>query len=212
MAIPITHKDLALLSAGKPFSARGWIFELKYDGFRVLALKDGDRVRLLSRHGRDMAEAFPELVADLSGVDGDVAIDGELVVLDEMGRPQFGQVSSRALMRDPMNIRLTSRALPAAIMGFDLLHAHGRDHRGLPLVVRKAALKGLLRRCRRVRCAEHVEDDGRAMYAQVEGLELEGIVAKRAASIYVAGRCRDWVKIKTPAGRTREAKRMEHRR
>jgi bifunctional non-homologous end joining protein LigD len=212
MAITLNHKDLALLSPGKPFSAPGWIFELKYDGFRVLTLKEGERVRLLSRQGRDMSEAFPELVADLAAVDTDFAIDGELVVLDEAGRPQFERVSSRALMRDAMNIRVSSRAIPAAIMAFDLLHAHGEDHRGLPLVVRKAALKRLLRGPVRTCCAEHVEVHGKEMYDQVCEMELEGIVAKRAASVYRAGRTKDWLKINTLAGRAAEARRMEHRR
>lgn len=211
MAIPITHKDLALLSAGKPFSAPGWVFELKYDGFRCLALKDGDQVRLLSRNGRDMAAAFPELVADLQTIQTDFAIDGELVILDELGRPLFQRVSRRALMRTPRSIERAAVGEPAAIIAFDLLHAHGEDHRGLPLVVRKAALGGMLRACRRVRCAAHVEAEGDAMFAKATGLELEGIVAKRAASVYRAGRGLDWVKIKTRAGRAREAKRMEHR-
>lgn len=149
-----------------------------------------------------MAAAFPELVEDLRRVDVDVAIDGELVVLDELGRPQFGEVSRRALMRSDVRIREAARSAPSALMAFDLLHAHGDDHRGLPLVVCKAELQGLLRPCRRVRCAAQVEMAGAAMYAQAEALELEGIVANRASAIYVAGRCRDWGRSRRrPGGR-----------
>lgn len=83
--------------------------------------------------------------------------------------------------------------------------------RHLPLVERKVILKRALRSLQRVCYATHVDGHGEAMYRQAVAEQLEGIVAKRADSPYTAGRTRDWVKIKTPIGREREAKRMEHR-
>jgi bifunctional non-homologous end joining protein LigD len=104
-----------------------------------------------------------------------------------------------------------SRVQPAAIFCFDVLHANGEDHRHFPLAVRKAALRGLLRGGKRVRIAEHVEEQGQALYEHAKALDLEGVVAKRAASPYRAGRTNDWLKIKTPAGKARESKRRDDR-
>ncbi len=88
----------------------------------------------------------------------------------------------------------------------------GMDVRDRPLIERKKLLQRTLRGMARICFATHVEGHGEAMYAQAVAEELAGIVAKRADSPYIAGRTRDWVKIKTPIGREREAKRMEHRR
>jgi bifunctional non-homologous end joining protein LigD len=158
-----------------------------------------------------MVEAFPELVADVESLPGDFALDGELVVLDDEGKPQFEKLCARAWTRDAMQIRLVSRVQPAAIFCFDLLHANDEDHRHFPLAVRKAALRGLLRGGKRVRIAEHVEEQGQALYEHAKALDLEGVVGKRATSIYRTGRTNDWLKIKTPGGKAREASRMEHR-
>jgi bifunctional non-homologous end joining protein LigD len=209
MPIPITHHDLALPTSGKPFSHPDWVFELKYDGFRVLALKDAGDVRLLSRQGSDMAAAFPELVEEIAALPGDVAIDGELTVIDENAVPHLERLRYRATLRKPHAVKLAAATEPAVIFAIDLLHAHDKDHRGLPLVVRKAALQILLHRSRRICCAAHVEEDGAGMYAQAAQLGVEGIVAKRAESTYTAGLSKDWVKITTSAGRAREASRIE---
>jgi bifunctional non-homologous end joining protein LigD len=75
----ISHRDLMRPTPAKPFSAAGWIFELKYDGFRCLALKHGDSGRLLSRNGNDMIDRFPEVAEALRGLPADVVLDGELV-------------------------------------------------------------------------------------------------------------------------------------
>src|SRR5688572_9504945 len=93
----ITHQDLMLASSAKtPFAYRGWIFELKYDGFRCLATKHGTRVHLESRRGRDMAPSFPEVVEALRAIPHDFVIDGELVICDERGCPQFERLGKRA--------------------------------------------------------------------------------------------------------------------
>ena len=94
----VGHQDLMLCTgAGRPFKRAGWLFELKYDGFRVLTVKHGNRTQLLSRRGRDMAHSFPELIACLHDLP-DLVIDGELVVLNDMGAPQFERLRWRALM------------------------------------------------------------------------------------------------------------------
>src|SRR5215210_6871455 len=92
----ITYRDLMLATTGKLFSRAGWIFELKYDGFRCLVSKRQGLVRLESRSGRDFSACFPELVAEIMPIPHEFAADGELVVLDERGCPQWGQTQEAA--------------------------------------------------------------------------------------------------------------------
>lgn len=92
---PICHRDLTLATPGKLFSEKGWIYELKYDGFRCLVFKRGDVVRLESRTGRDMSACFPELVDEIKPMRHDFVADAELVVLDEQGRSVWERLQSR---------------------------------------------------------------------------------------------------------------------
>lgn len=197
----ITHRDLTLITERRrPFSEKGWIFELKYDGFRCLATHAAGVVSLLTRNGTELAERFPELVAAMTALP-DLVLDGELVVLDAQGRPRFERLRRRAAMRVPSSIARAARVDAAAVFAFDLLWLAGRDLRALPLLRRKAALQKALGRAERIRYLTHVGEQGERLYEAAAGLDLEGIVAKRADAPYRAGRSRDWVKIKTPAGR-----------
>jgi bifunctional non-homologous end joining protein LigD len=101
----ICHRDLTLATLGKLFSAPGWIYELKYDGFRCLVCKHGDIVRLESRRGRDMGVMFPELVAEILVISADFVADAELVVLDDQGRPQWDRLHRRHAVHSPDRIR-----------------------------------------------------------------------------------------------------------
>ena len=101
MATRITHRDLMIASStAAPFSRAGWLFEAKYDGFRIMPRKEGSAVRLITRNGIDLAGAFPELIGELRELP-DVVMDGELVVLDEQGKPQFESLRRRARMTRP---------------------------------------------------------------------------------------------------------------
>src|SRR4051794_40782747 len=95
----ICHRDLMLATPGKLFSARGWIYELKYDGFRCLVSKCGEVVRLESRNGRDMSGCFPELVDEIQPIRNDFVADAELVVLDDRGCPQWQRLAKRHAQR-----------------------------------------------------------------------------------------------------------------
>ena len=189
----------------------GWLYELKYDGFRVLVSKVGQTVRLCSRNGRDMAGSFPELVADLQASGRDFTIDGELVVVDHHGHPQFERLRRRALRSRRISVKAASLMHPAAIFAFDLLEIDGLDERHRPLLERKRRLGLVLGGRKRVKLAGHHEN-GVALLAKAVKLELEGIVAKRADSTYTAGRSRQWLKIKTRAGIERERGRVAHLR
>lgn len=164
-----------------------WVYELKHDGFRCLALKDGRDVRLLSRKGRDMAVSFPEIVADLRKLPGTVAIDGEIVVLDPLGMPQFEKLSRRARTRLTISVEAAAKRDPAAFFVFDLLWSHGKDQRK--------------------RYCQHVSE-GADLYELTVRMGLEGVVAKRPTSPYVTGRSHYWQKIKTPIGQERERERF----
>lgn len=127
-------------------------------------------------------------------------IDGELVLLDARGRPQFERLRRRLALKR-FSIDHAARTEPAAIFAFDLLELRGKDLRRLPLLKRKAQLERLLRKSTRIRYLTRIGEDGERLYAAAATLELEGIVAKRADAPYRRGRSSDWVKIKTPAGR-----------
>jgi ATP-dependent DNA ligase len=205
----LSHRDLMLATSAKaPFSKPGWIYELKYDGFRCHVAKRGVEVRLGSRNGRNMADAFPEIVEELAPMRGDFDIDTELVILDDEGRPQWDRLHRRHATRSPQRARMAAAEDPAVLFAFDLMTLDGADFRPRPLLERKAALFRLLPANRRVRYAGHLLDDCSALWEMVTEKELEGIVAKQAASPYVAGRATTWRKIKSPVGAERERERF----
>jgi bifunctional non-homologous end joining protein LigD len=208
---PITHRDLMLATPGKLFSAKGWIFELKHDGFRCLITKLGDTVRLESRSGRNMSPCFPELVDELRPIRADFVADSELVVLDEQGRPIWERLTARHVIKNPARVRQAAAEDPAALFAFDLLWLNGADFRPRPLLERKDALYRTLPANRRIRYAAHFADSSKDLWQLAVELELEGIVAKDAASVYTAGRSSRWLKIKTDAGAERERQRRPRR-
>lgn len=199
-AKPISYKDLALLTPRKaPFTDPDWVFELKHDGFRVLAIRDGTRTSLISRRGNELIAAFPEIAIDLLKLP-DIVLDGELVILDDQGKPRFDLLRARSAMRRPDSILQAARANPAAMFAFDILMLKGKDLRKLPLLKRKAILQRELKKTDRIIYMEHVAENGERLFDAAEQLGLEGIVAKRADSTYQRGRTPNWVKIKTKAG------------
>jgi bifunctional non-homologous end joining protein LigD len=204
----ITHHDLAQLSlAAAPFDRAGWIFELKHDGFRMLAVNRPDRAELVSRRGNDFADRFPEIVDELIKLP-DVILDCELVMVDAEGRSDFERLARRSRLRRAISIQHGARTAPACLFAFDLLELDGKDLRERPLTARKAALKKVVSSSKRIRYTDHVEHDGIKLFLLAEELGLEGIVAKRADAPYpCGGRSKDWVKIKTPHGRHIEEER-----
>lgn len=129
----------------RPFNRPGWIFEHKLDGYRAFVRKSGDRIELLSRHGRAMAAAFPEIVRALATLPNtDAVLDAELVVPDRHGFPSFEKLRGRAVMKRPISIAAAAVEHPAALCVFDCLVLDGNDMRALPLLERKAALGPLI--------------------------------------------------------------------
>ncbi len=195
-------EDVELMLASPrtlPFSAEGWLFEIKYDGFRVLAARQGGRARLLYRAGGDATSAFPEVAEAIQALsaDDDFVLDGELVACGEDGRPRF-----QALQQRYRRARGRGSAGPVEaacrFYAFDLLAVGGLDLRPVPLVERKEALASLVADVGvgAVRRVEPVETAGEALFAEVRRLGLEGMVGKRKESRYAAGRSRDWLKVR----------------
>ncbi|HVD31971.1 MAG TPA: DNA ligase D, partial [Gemmatimonadales bacterium] len=179
------------------FTAAGWFFELKLDGYRVLGARDGT-ARLLSRNGNDLSSGFPEVIRALAALPGNrLLLDGEIVALDEAGRPSFQRLQQRARLRRGPDIRHAMVENPVTYFAFDLLGVDDFDLRPLPLSTRKALLRKLLPTAGVIRFLDHFENEGKVLYEQVQKLGLEGIVAKRAESPYRAGRSATWLKIRT---------------
>ncbi|HEX4893316.1 MAG TPA: hypothetical protein VFV47_08505, partial [Hyphomicrobiaceae bacterium] len=146
----ITHKDLAApTNKAKAFNDPGWVWELKHDGYRALLIKEAGRVSLLTRRGNELIQFFPEIAADLRQLP-DMAIDGELVMLDAEGKPEFHRLRGRCAIRDPQRLADAAVSTPAAVFAFDLLQLRGKDLRALPLLKRKAVLQKELGKTARI--------------------------------------------------------------
>ncbi|HEY0193723.1 MAG TPA: DNA ligase D [Kofleriaceae bacterium] len=184
-------------TADAVFSSDEWIFELKYDGFRMASFGGAGRAELRYRSGQDPTPRFPELTSALRALPiAELVLDGELVMLDAEGKPDFQRLATRAQVHRTSEIQRAALATPATYVIFDLLGAAGHDLRGLPLLVRKSLLARILPAVGPLKFAEHIPSHGEALLAQVVERGLEGVVAKRAASPYRATRSRDWLKMK----------------
>jgi bifunctional non-homologous end joining protein LigD len=197
---PVSGEEVQPMLAeprGDPFDDPQWLFELKYDGFRSIVSRDGSRPRIFYRRGTDATAVFPDLARALLSLPAERFVaDGEIVVLDDTGRPVFQRLQKRALLTLPRDVDRAAAELPATLFLFDLLAFDGFDLRVAPLVERKKLLARLLPSAGPIRAVDHVAGHGRALYASVRELGLEGIVAKRAQSAYRSGRFRDWQKIR----------------
>ena len=185
-------------TAERAFSRKGWLFEPKLDGYRILAARTRGEPRLLTRNGNDCATSFPEILRAVAALPFDrLVLDGEVVALDDGGRPSFQRLQSRARLSRPIDIRHASVNTPVTFYGFDLLGFEDFDLRPLPLAARKAVLRRVLPPVGALRFLEHVEEEGEALHREAERLRLEGIVAKKADAPYKGGRSSAWLKVRS---------------
>jgi bifunctional non-homologous end joining protein LigD len=175
--------------ADAPPKAAGWVHELKLDGYRIQVRKEGAKVRLLTRTGLDWTHRMRPIAQQLKDLPAESAvIDGEVVVLDEIGISSFAEL--QAAFQEGARKQLTYFA-------FDLLHLDGHNLRGLPLVDRKAILEQQLKGIDGdIQFSQHLQADGEVVFRKAAELHAEGIISKRAASPYVSGRGSDWLKVK----------------
>jgi bifunctional non-homologous end joining protein LigD len=167
-----------------------WIYEIKFDGYRALALRGGAETRLLSRNQKDLGKKFPEIVEAIASLDlQDAIIDGEIVALDDQGRSSF-----QALQAFDMD---TERP-PIVYYAFDLLWLNGKDLRDLPIEDRKAKLAELFTEsAAALRYSISFTKDIEELLEKARTLGLEGLIGKRGGSRYEAGkRSGAWIKIK----------------
>jgi len=181
----------------RPFSDPAWLYEIKYDGVRVLATRDGARVALYGRAGQDFTGRYPEVVTALRALPvTKFVLDGEVVALDEAGRPSFQRLQNRMHLTRPADVERARSMVPVSAVFFDALALEGRDLRRLPLLERKAALSLTVPARGVIRYGDHVRERGEAFYEAAAEQRVEGILAKRADSPYTGGRTRAWLKIK----------------
>jgi bifunctional non-homologous end joining protein LigD len=165
-----------------------WVYEVKYDGYRLLARFTKDGVRLFTRAGNDWTSRLPRLAAALEKLKLEGSwLDGEIVVPAEDGRASFQQLQNAFDAGNDSKV---------VYYVFDALFLNGKDLRSLPLLERKRRLEESLKGTREVRYSEHLSADPDEALEHACKLRLEGLIAKRADARYVSGRSRDWLKLK----------------
>ncbi len=197
-------RPMAATDAAGPPAGAGWLFEPRYDGYRVLARQGGGRAELRYAGGGDATPIFPEVARALEKLDDGALVDGELVVLDPDGRPSAAALRDRAALARRADVERASFERPATLFAFDLLALGGLDLRPLPLRDRKRLLAMVVPRLGALRYADHVEGRGEELLREVEARGLPGVVVKRADSPYAAGRSPDWRTIRAAGARRSE--------
>ncbi len=171
-----------------PFDDPEWLYEIKWDGYRILAHLDGGQVKLLSRNAKDYTSVFGPVADELATLKTEAILDGEMVVVDKAGRSDFGSLQAYQ--------KTGQGALRYYV--FDIPFAQGHDLRQLPLEQRKQVVAGTIAGLKLIQLSDHIEGRGQDFFAAADKQNLEGIMAKAKASTYQAGkRSRDWLKIKT---------------
>jgi bifunctional non-homologous end joining protein LigD len=187
-AMPHGIQPMLATPVTKPFDHPDWIFEVKWDGYRAVAeVRDGG-VSLYSRNGISFDKKYFPIAESLRKFGFDAVLDGEIVVVDDQGRPDFQALQH---YQDSGSGHLLYYV-------FDLLHFRGHDLTGLPLLRRKELLKKILPSAPKIRFSDHVWKEGVLFYAVSKEKGLEGIVAKHSQSVYETGkRSRQWLKVKS---------------
>jgi len=173
-----------------PPAAGDWIYELKFDGIRLIVVEIGKKVSLLSRNKNELAGRFPEIVEAIKNLPArECVIDGEVVALDEEGRSSFQLLQAR---------EMEGRQSPVYFYAFDLLQLDGKSLTSLPLEARKSILEQLCADAREpIRYSGNIGGDANALLDEVKRRGLEGIIGKQRNSIYEQGRRSGaWIKLK----------------
>ena len=186
---PTRAQAMKAVLTDQRFSDPDWIYERKLDGVRCIAIRDGDRVRLLSRNDLSMNDRYPEVAEALEAQDcRRFAIDGEVVAFDH-GQTSFARLARRGRER-----------VAVFLYAFDITWLDGRDVRGLPLTERKRLLRDALDFGGPLRLSAHRREHGAEFFTEACRKGWEGVIAKRADSPYTAARSKDWLKFKCERG------------
>ena len=188
---------LASPAKGHAYDAHEWAFEMKWDGYRAIAIVDDQGVTLRSRNGKDLSDACPEVTEALFAADiGNVVLDGELVAFDDDGAPDFGLLQQRVGLRRPADAAAASQRTPLSYLAFDLLEHNGESLRSRTYEERRDALEALGLGDSVVQVPPRFDGDLNSAIAASFDQGLEGVMAKRRASTYRGERSSSWLKIK----------------
>jgi len=196
-SMPTIVRPMLAIPTEKPFDSPDWLFEIKWDGYRAVAFVTDGKLRLVSRNQNDLTAQYPEL-RDLPQFlkAKNAAIDGEVVAVDEQGRPSFSLMQQRTGIRHG-RFRAPGRSdVPVLYYAFDLIHLDGYNLHKVDLEERKRLLASIVLPGDNLRYSDHQVAQGRALFEIAGQQGLEGVVAKRRKSCYEEKRSRDWLKIK----------------
>ena len=183
----------------EPFNDDGWIYELKLDGCRCIGYFGQNGTCLRNKRNMELLPRFPELKGLHHSVSERTVLDGELVVLRD-GVPDFFELQRRTLLTDRFKIEMAAATHPASFVAYDCLCKDGRSIMDRPLLERKEALQSSVREDSLIAISRYIPTDGIGLFRAADERELEGVVAKRAASLYYPGRrTKDWIKFKRMA-------------
>lgn len=184
-------------SITEPFDSADWLFEIKWDGYRAIAFIENGKVRLVSRNQNELTARYPEL-KDLPRVvtAKSAILDGEVVAVDEQGKPSFTLMQQRTGFRPGGKRGPTNSDVPVLYYAFDLIYLDGEDWRKVNLEDRKQKLASIVQPGDALRYSDHYEQHGKTLYELAKSKGLEGIVAKKRNSCYEERRSREWLKIK----------------
>lgn len=169
------------------FNSEDWIYEIKWDGYRAIACNNNGTIDLRSRNNENYLKDYPPIVKAIKNWNINIVVDGEIVVIDEEGKPDFNALQNWKRIKDENSI---------FFFVFDILWLDGYDVRDMPLVERKEILKQLVPDNSIIKYSDYIEEYGMQLFATVKQNGYEGIVAKRKLSSYWCGkRSKDWLKL-----------------
>lgn len=186
----LTHFIKPMLATAHeiPFDDEDWVFEIKWDGYRAVTEKNGKNIKFYSRNGLSFTELYPEIANELKKIKKDCVLDGEIVVLNEDGKPSFQKLQQFD----------ENRGLPILYYVFDCLSYDGKDITDLSLIERKKYAQKAIPKSNTILYSDHLEKDGEKFFNEISKIDgMEGMMAKRAESTYDEGRrTKSWLKIK----------------
>jgi bifunctional non-homologous end joining protein LigD len=183
---PTAVKPMLATLVKQPFTDPDYVYEVKWDGYRIIAIRDHGKVKLQSRGGEDYTKKYPSIAKAVQALETDCIIDGEVVYVNSEGKPDFDELQ-----------RVNGQNAPIIYYAFDLLWINGEDLMKETLLQRKEQLEKLLSSSKEIKFSDHFED-GNLLFQQIQNIGLEGIVAKRKDSHYIQDdRSKKWLKVTT---------------
>ena len=173
--------------SSESFSDENWLYEIKWDGYRAIAELNKEQVKLYSRNGNSFEATYPVIFEALQKLRFNAVLDGEIVVINEEGKPDFQKLQHYA----------ENTNFPIVYYVFDLLRLNNKDLYDVPLIDRKSQLQKLIGENEVIKYSDHVLEQGDSFFEAARQKDLEGIMAKKADSLYYPGkRTNEWLKIK----------------